>query len=126
MRAARERIRVLATLLGLAAGCEPGGRALEAPAAPVAPAQGPTPVPAAPSLGGRELSCEHEREPLDLDTPAPRFSWKLAAIDPARRGMRQGAYRILVASSADELAGERGDLWDSGRVASAETVDVEY
>lgn len=81
---------------------------------------------AAPTLTLEALRCEHEDEPLDLETRAPRFSWKLAAVDPARRGLVQGAYRVLVASSVDELAEERGDLWDSGRVASRDTLDVAY
>src|SRR5688572_3103055 len=79
-----------------------------------------------PALALADLRCEHEAEPLDLDTRVPRFSWKLAALDPTRRGLAQSAYRILVASSAAVLAEERGDLWDSGRVESRETVDVEY
>jgi len=73
-----------------------------------------------------ELRCEHEAEPLDLDTSAPRFSWKLAALDLARRGLAQSAYRILVASSEAALGEEHGDLWDSGRVGAPETVDVAY
>jgi alpha-L-rhamnosidase len=31
------------------------------------------------------------------------------------RDQLQSAYQILVASSANELAANRGDLWDSGR-----------
>jgi alpha-L-rhamnosidase len=73
-----------------------------------------------------ELRCEHHAEPLALDTRVPRFSWKLAALDESRRGLRQTAYRILVASSSAELASEHGDLWDSGRVDSRATVDIEY
>jgi len=38
----------------------------------------------------------------------------------------QTAYHILVASTADKLAANTGDLWDSGRVESSQSVAVEY
>ncbi len=43
-----------------------------------------------------------------------------------RRGQRQTAYHILVASSADLLAKDQADLWDSGRIASDRSIHVEY
>jgi alpha-L-rhamnosidase len=43
-----------------------------------------------------------------------------------RRGASQTAYQVLVASSAEKLAEEVGDLWDSGRVASKESIQVVY
>lgn len=42
------------------------------------------------------------------------------------RGRKQTAYQILVASSRDLLDADRGDLWDSGRVNSAESVNIVY
>ena len=36
------------------------------------------------------------------------------------------AYRVLVASSPEKLAKQQGDLWDSGKVASADSVNVAY
>ncbi len=61
--------------------------------------------------------------PLGLDIPRPRLSW---ILESDRRGARQSAYQILVASSAEKLAAEQGDLWDSGKVASDQSVNVEY
>lgn len=40
--------------------------------------------------------------------------------------MRQSAYRIEVASSADALAVGEADLWDSGRVASDSCLSIRY
>ncbi|HEX6883911.1 MAG TPA: family 78 glycoside hydrolase catalytic domain [Planctomycetota bacterium] len=77
-------------------------------------------------LGLGRLLCERREDPLGLETRAPRFSWELVALDPARRGLGQSAYRILVASSLAELEAGRGDLWDSGTVSSRETLDVAY
>ena len=60
------------------------------------------------------LRCEYLTDPLNLDVASPRLSWKLEATD--RRGVAQSAYQIVVASSPELLAQEKGDLWDSGRV----------
>ncbi|MEW6073791.1 MAG: alpha-L-rhamnosidase C-terminal domain-containing protein [Planctomycetota bacterium] len=71
------------------------------------------------------LRCEYLEDPLGLDVPAPRLSWKLRAPGE-ERGVRQIAYRILVASSAEKLARDEGDRWDSGRVESAPAAHVEF
>ncbi|MEU6854937.1 family 78 glycoside hydrolase catalytic domain [Actinacidiphila alni] len=60
--------------------------------------------------------------PLGIDTAAPRLAWQLTG---ARRGLRQRAYQIRVATSAARLR-SRPDVWDSGRVSSADSVDVPY
>ncbi|MBM4092487.1 MAG: hypothetical protein FJ276_24150 [Planctomycetes bacterium] len=74
-------------------------------------------------IGG--LRCEHLRDPLGIDVLQPRLTWRL--VSPAcERGARQTAFQILVAGSSAELARDRGDVWDSGRVESAESVLVLY
>lgn len=79
---------------------------------------------AAPGGGGPGvLRAEGASGPLGIDVPRPRLSWQLGAQG---RGVRQRAYRIVVASSAALLARDRGDVWDSGRVESADSVGVEY
>src|SRR5262245_2795145 len=79
-----------------------------------------------PSLAAAGLTCEHRVDPLGIAALPPRLSWKLATIDERARGLSQGAYQVLVASDEAGLARDRGDRWDSGRVASSETVDIEY
>jgi alpha-L-rhamnosidase len=71
----------------------------------------------------RELRCEYRTNPLGIDTRAPRLSW---IIDSDRRGDRQTAYRVLVASSPALLMQDKGDLWDSGKVESNRSTQVEY
>ncbi len=70
-----------------------------------------------------DLHCEYQVNPLGIDVPHPRMFWK---IESPRRNLRQTAYHILVASSADVLRQDRGDLWDSGKAISAETTHVAY
>lgn len=69
------------------------------------------------------LRCEYRVAPLGIDIARPRLSWEL---HDRRRGAVQTAYQVLVASSPETLADDRGDLWDSGRVESDRSVHVEY
>lgn len=70
-----------------------------------------------------QLSCEYRVDPLGIDTPRPRLSWW---IESDRRGEIQTGYQIGVARSAESLRAGRFDLWDSGRVASDQSTQVEY
>ncbi|MDR2764662.1 MAG: hypothetical protein LBB90_06485 [Tannerella sp.] len=72
-----------------------------------------------------DLQCEHRTNPLGIDTEKPRFGWKL--FDPAAtRGQKQTAYQVLVASDSSRLAQGEGDVWDSGKVMSAQSVLVPF
>ena len=69
------------------------------------------------------LACEWQLEPAGLVEAKPRLSW---VVESSERGQRQTARQILAATRADLLEPGRADLWDSGRVASAETLGVVY
>ena len=78
-------------------------------------------------LGPSQLQCEYLIDPLGIDVAAPRLSWALQTTDsPANRGQKQTAYQVLVASNVELLAKAEGDLWDSGKVLSDATLQVEY
>jgi alpha-L-rhamnosidase len=68
------------------------------------------------------LLCEYAENPLAVDTHKPRLSWQLQA---EKRGVRQTAYQLLVASTCEGLEAGKPDLWDSGKVESPEQM-VEY
>ncbi|MEY4385328.1 MAG: hypothetical protein RLY20_611 [Verrucomicrobiota bacterium] len=70
-----------------------------------------------------QLRCEYLVNPLGIDERSPRLSW---AIESSRRGAKQIAYRICVASSVEKLAAGEADRWDSGRVESNQTTHVVY
>ena len=70
------------------------------------------------------LRAEYLVDPLALDVHTPRLSWIIDA--PDARGVSQTAYQIIVASSAATLAANRGDLWDTGKVATNQTNQIEY
>jgi len=73
-----------------------------------------------------DLRCEYLADPLGIDVPRPRLSWKLEAADPDGRGQRQTAFQVLVASTVALLDADRGDLWDSGMVSSGQSAHVVY
>jgi hypothetical protein len=75
------------------------------------------------ALAPVELRCEYGVNPLGIDVPAPRLSWKLTS---RANDQRQSAYQIVVASSAKLLAKDDGNLWDSGKVASEETLHLKF
>ena len=77
------------------------------------------------ATAARDLRCEFRSNPLGVDTEHPRLSWTLEHSGSGR-GIRQRAYRILVATSLDNLARNHGDLWDSGRIESAEQNNIPY
>ncbi|MEZ6062297.1 MAG: family 78 glycoside hydrolase catalytic domain [Planctomycetaceae bacterium] len=72
------------------------------------------------------LSCEHLIDPRGIDDVRPRLSWKLMPAVDTLRNQRQSAYRILVASDAELLNRDQGDVWDSGRVESDQSQLVRY
>ncbi len=80
---------------------------------------------AVPASGAQaiDLRCEYLVNPLGLDMLQPRLNWRLASD---LRGERQTAYRVIVASSPSQLDMSQGDLWDSGKVNSDQSLQVEY
>ena len=70
-----------------------------------------------------DLSIENLTNPIGLETNEPRFSWKLKSNE---RGVFQEAYQIIVSSSRENLEQEIGDLWDTGKMLSDETILIKY
>ncbi len=69
------------------------------------------------------LRCEYAIDPLGIGTTRPRFFWRLT---DERAGAVQSAYQVQVAATREALAADESDLWDSGRVESSATAQVEY
>ena len=75
--------------------------------------------PAAPT----DLRCEYLSNPMGADVQKPRFSWVLHHTE---RAQMQTAYQILIAGSADGLARDGGNVWDSRKVDSSDSTQVVY
>jgi alpha-L-rhamnosidase len=76
-----------------------------------------------PALRVSALRCEYLVAPLGIDERVPRLSW---TIESGRRGARQIAYRVRVASTPEKLTRGKADLWDSDRVKSNQTTHIAY
>ena len=69
------------------------------------------------------LTCEYQKNPLGIDTKQPRLSWRMYAEE---RGQMQSAYRILVATTPDQLEEGKANLWDSGKISSGQSTHIIY
>lgn len=67
-----------------------------------------------------DLRLEYLADPLGVDVRLPRFYW---IPRPSARGEGQAAYHIMVSR---EPACARGEVWDSGKIASSSFVHVIY
>ena len=76
-----------------------------------------------PEVVPAQLRCEYRTNPLGIQTAAPQFRW---VVESPAVGACQTAYRILVASTQANLDREAGDLWDSGKVKSSQSLDLPY
>jgi alpha-L-rhamnosidase len=72
------------------------------------------------------LRCEYLVNPQGIDATPPRLFWQLEPASPAVHGRRQTAYQVLVAANETDLRHDQGDLWDSGKVMSDESVQITY
>jgi alpha-L-rhamnosidase len=72
-------------------------------------------VPAFSQLKLSNLRCENLTNPLGVDVTAPQFSWEIAS---SAKNMLQSAYEIRVKGPSAS--------WNSGKIASAESVHVPY
>ena len=69
------------------------------------------------------LKCEMLESPLAIDNTSPHFSWQMFS---RQNGAVFTAYQILVATSLDKLNEEEADLWNTGKVANAVSIDIVY
>ena len=71
----------------------------------------------------RRLRCEYLIDPLGLHVQEPRLSWWPT---DDRRAELQSAYQIIAAAEPAQLSDPANLLWDTGQVASSQTVNVPY
>jgi alpha-L-rhamnosidase len=70
-----------------------------------------------------QLRCEYQNAPEGIDVIKPRLSWML---NTERPGACQKAYQIIVADADEAIVRNEGNLWDTGKIPSDQTVQVEY
>ena len=75
------------------------------------------------SFGADKLKCEQETDPIGIETQTPRFSWQLYA---PTRGAVQTAYQIIVSDTPEAVERGTGNVWDSKKIASSQSLLVPY
>ncbi len=69
------------------------------------------------------MLVEYAKDPMAIGVRTPRFSWEVPLKGRCRM---QSAYQILVATKEELLEPGMADLWDSGKVESCKSTNVEY
>jgi alpha-L-rhamnosidase len=75
------------------------------------------------NLSVANLRCMYSQNPLGVDTRKPSLSWELKSN---QRNVLQTAYRVLVADDSLLLKKNTGNIWDSKKVSSAASIQVQY
>lgn len=70
------------------------------------------------------LRCENLTNPVGIDTPAPRLSWRLESTKSGARDLKQNCYEIVVATDPKNLSPEKADIWASGAVTSKDSYGI--
>lgn len=90
------------TLLFIVTACQPAGRS---------------------PLAVTHTTVEYLENPQGLDVPNPRFSWMLESPE---RGAVQSAYQILVSGSKEGAEAGEGEIWNTGKVGSGQSLNIPY
>ena len=69
------------------------------------------------------LVCENGIRPAGIEKPRPHLGWQLVS---GKRGVMQSAYRILVADDSVLLLQDKGNVWDSRKVNSSQSIQQPY
>jgi alpha-L-rhamnosidase len=67
--------------------------------------------------------CEYRVDPLGMDISKPHLSWELKS---GGKNIIQKAYRVLVSDDLAQLRNGTGNIWDSGTVNAASSIQVLY
>ncbi len=69
------------------------------------------------------LTCEYNTNPLGVESLQPRLSWIIESSLPSTS---QTAYQVLVSDSKEKLLKDQGNVWDSKKVLSNQSIQVQY
>ena len=70
-----------------------------------------------------KLLTDNRIDPLGIDNIKPGFTWIAESDIPENY---QTAYQILVSSTPFLLDKNEGDIWDSGKVSSEQSINIKY
>lgn len=67
----------------------------------------------------KQLLCDYLKNPLGVDNPYPRLSWRLEDV---RLGAKQTAYQLWVGTDSLRIVRGEGNCWDTGKLLSDATL----
>ncbi|WP_051691583.1 family 78 glycoside hydrolase catalytic domain [Pedobacter borealis] len=70
-----------------------------------------------------QLDCAYRNNPIGIDVLSPGLSWKLQS---AKHNIMQTSYQIVVSSSLSYLNKNIGDVWDTKKVKSGQSLQIKY
>jgi len=70
-----------------------------------------------------QLDCAYRNNPIGIDVLSPHLSWKLQS---AKHNIIQTGYQIVVSSSLSNLNKNIGDVWDTKKVKSGQSLQIKY
>jgi alpha-L-rhamnosidase len=70
-----------------------------------------------------ELTCQYRVNPLGIQTLTPSLSWKLQS---KAHNVVQEAYQILVADNLNDLEKNVGNIWNSKKVTTRQSIHINY
>ncbi|WP_247680045.1 MULTISPECIES: alpha-L-rhamnosidase [Chitinophaga] len=71
----------------------------------------------------QHLQCQYRDNPIGIDVLHPALSWQLAG---SGSNISQTAYRVLVADKPELLRKNKGNIWDSKKTSSHESLQIRY
>lgn len=71
----------------------------------------------------QNTTCEMLVNPMGIDVMQPRLSWEIVSD---QYSVQQKSYQLLVASSLEKLNANEGDLWNTDKVASRQSIHIKY
>jgi alpha-L-rhamnosidase len=69
------------------------------------------------------LTCEYMVNPLGIEVVKPRLSWTILS---SIRNQKQTAYEVVVSDNIKDIKRMKGNIWQTGKVSSSESVHVAY
>jgi alpha-L-rhamnosidase len=69
------------------------------------------------------LTCEYRNNPLGIESEHPRLSWQIQSM---QRNQFQKAYRIIVSGDIENIKLNKGDMWDSEKVTTNQSLHIAY
>ncbi len=69
------------------------------------------------------LTCEYNSDPLGIDVQKPGLGWSLSS---GTRDQVQTGYEILVSDNLAGINNLKGNMWTTGMVKSAQTIQILY